>query len=372
MFISCKPYDKPEYVFVNSNETAFVIPQFLDSGANTSDQVQVNSEAYFTKNIVNERTIQVPHRWIKTGRFEGDGKYVPTVKVVKVSQTPIAGEWLPKTSGADSKTAVRLETIESSGFQLPMRYTMHIEAADAAKYLANWTTDKPLQEVIDTTVNTWITAELNKEFHKLPYTLVSTKRDEIVANVAEKAKTEFLSKGITIDVLAAYDGIYWDDSSIQQEIDKQVAAKAAQNTKDEELKVAQKQKLIDERAIYDALPKRGAIWAHLFYYNYANYCKNQENRTPEFQKFMLVLKDKDPNMEDVPSDIRERFLVGSRPLMKYTNILTFNVRAICIYVTCLLNCPWVYMLIEITILNILYIYMHKQHESLCKSLSYKI
>jgi hypothetical protein len=129
---------------------------------------------------------------------------------------------------------------------------------------------------------------------------------------------------------------------------------------------------VQQRAIYDALPKRGAIWAHLFYYNYANYCKNQENRTPEFQKFMLVLKDKYPNMEDVPSDIRERFLVGSRPLMKYTNILTFNVRAICIYVTCLLNCPWVYMLIEITILNILYIYMHKQHESLCKSLSYKI
>ena len=129
---------------------------------------------------------------------------------------------------------------------------------------------------------------------------------------------------------------------------------------------------VQQRAIYDTLPKRGAIWAHLFYYNYANYCKNQENRTPEFQKFMLVLKDKYPNMEDVPSDIRERFLVGSRPLMKYTNILTFNVRAICIYVTCLLNCPWVYMLIEITILNILYIYMHKQHESLCKSLSYKI
>ena len=245
MLVGCKPYDKPEYVFVNSNETAFVIPQFSDSGATTSDQVQVNSEAYFTKNIVNERTIQVPHRWIKTGRFESDGKYVPTVKVVKVSQTPIAGEWLPKTNDNSSKTAVRLETVESSGFQLPMRYTMHIEASDAAKYLANWTTDKPLQEVIDTTVNTWITAELNKEFHKLPYTLVSTKRDEIVSSVAEKAKTEFLTKGITIDVLAAYDGIYWDDSSIQQEIDKQVAAKAAQNTKDEELKVAQKQKLID-------------------------------------------------------------------------------------------------------------------------------
>ncbi len=127
-----------------------------------------------------------------------------------------------------------------------------------------------------------------------------------------------------------------------------------------------------QRAIYRALPKKGSVWAHLFYYNYANYCKNQESRTPVFQKLRTILKEKYPNPEDIPSDIKEQFLAGSRPLLKYTNILTFNVRAICIYVTCLLNCPWIYMIIEITIMNILYIYMRKQHKKICKSLVTKI
>ena len=54
--------------------------------------------------------------------------------------------------------------------------------------------------------------------------------------------------------------------------------------------------------------------------------------------------------------------------MKYTNILTFNVRAVCIYVTCLVGCPWVYMLVEVTVFTILYIYMHKRHESLCREM----
>lgn len=120
--------------------------------------------------------------------------------------------------------------------------------------------------------------------------------------------------------------------------------------------------------IYNSLPKRGALFEHLFYYNYANYCKSQEKRSPAFQKMIQVMKEKYGSASNIPADIREEFLEGSRPLMKYTNILTFNTRAICIYVTCLLGCPWVYMLIEITVMNVLYIYMHKKHECLCKKL----
>ena len=52
--------------------------------------------------------------------------------------------------------------------------------------------------------------------------------------------------------------------------------------------------------------------------------------------------------------------------MKYTNILTFNTRAISLYASCLLNIPWLYLLIEITIMSCLYIYMHKCHELLCE------
>ena len=70
--------------------------------------------------------------------------------------------------------------------------------------------------------------------------------------------------------------------------------------------------------------------------------------------------------------LREDFLKGSRPLMKYTNLLTFNSRAFFIYATCLLGCftndvvgPWIYLLFEAVVLNLFYVYMKRRHEQLC-------
>lgn len=124
-----------------------------------------------------------------------------------------------------------------------------------------------------------------------------------------------------------------------------------------------------QRTIYESLRgKRGHFWERKFYYNYANYCKSQERRTPGFQRLYQQLTEKYGDIANVPEALKERFLAGSRPLMKYTNVLTFNVRAICIYVTCLLDCPWVYLLIEITVMTALYIYMHKKHEDLCRKI----
>ena len=116
-----------------------------------------------------------------------------------------------------------------------------------------------------------------------------------------------------------------------------------------------------QRAHYESLPK-GDLLARTFFFNYANYCKSQEKRTPEFQKFFVRWK------QNPSEEVRQKLLEGSRPLMKYTNLLTFNTRAITIYVTCLLNCPWVYPLLEITVFQAMYVYMHKTHEKLCASL----
>ena len=91
--------------------------------------------------------------------------------------------------------------------------------------------------------------------------------------------------------------------------------------------------------------KEGVFWDRAFHSNYQNYCKSQEKRTPEFQKLRKTIE---------------------------TNFLTFNSRAIFIYITCLLNIPWVYFLLEITLYNIIYIYMHKRHEELCEKIRLKL
>lgn len=110
----------------------------------------------------------------------------------------------------------------------------------------------------------------------------------------------------------------------------------------------------------------------LFFYNYANYCRSQEKRTPKFQRFFQLYNEAqtaEASQQEMREQVRLSFLEGSRPLMKYTNVLTFNTRAICIYITALLNCPWVYFLFEIIVLSIFYVHMHRKHETLCEKLS---
>lgn len=124
-----------------------------------------------------------------------------------------------------------------------------------------------------------------------------------------------------------------------------------------------------QRAIYDSTPKE-KILARLFYGNYAAYCRKQEKRTPKFQKFFAAWKKKtSTHGSEQLESVQQTFLAGSRPMMAYANILTFNTRAIILYVTCLLNFPWIYFLFEITLFNFLYEYMHKSHENLCRDMT---
>ena len=121
-------------------------------------------------------------------------------------------------------------------------------------------------------------------------------------------------------------------------------------------------------ALYEEEKKKGNLIPQLFYYNYAEYCRSQERRTPQFQSFFKEYQTKWRQGVNLDA-IKTKFLDGSRPLMPFTNILTFNTRAICLYISCLIDKPWIYPLFEITVMYTLYIYMHRQHEKLCHSLS---
>jgi len=127
----------------------------------------------------------------------------------------------------------------------------------------------------------------------------------------------------------------------------------------------------EQRKIYEALP-RSDWFARLFYYCYANYCKSQEERTPAFQQFYRQLRGKFPQDTEIPQSLRSEFRQGSLPLMKYTNLLTYNARAIVVYISCLLNVPFVYPLTELTVFAIMYYYMHQKHESLSQQMITKL
>ena len=123
-----------------------------------------------------------------------------------------------------------------------------------------------------------------------------------------------------------------------------------------------------QKALADGLPREQWL-DRLFHLFYGNYCRNQEVRTPKFQAFFERYKETEKADPKLAAAIREEFLEGSRPLLTYTNILTFNTRAIVISITALLNCPWVYFLFEIIVLTVLYIHMHRSHEQLSERLT---
>lgn len=109
-----------------------------------------------------------------------------------------------------------------------------------------------------------------------------------------------------------------------------------------------------------------AVIDRLYLKLYGRYCRNQERRTPEFQSFFTWYQGLAD--EDKKAEIRQRFLKGSRPLMKWTNLLTFNLRAIILYITCCMDCPWLYLLSDVTLMAAMYIHMHTRHEKLSRSL----
>jgi len=122
-----------------------------------------------------------------------------------------------------------------------------------------------------------------------------------------------------------------------------------------------------QRAIYEGLAKSDLL-GRTFYYNYANYCKKQESMTPNFQRFFPRWRKVAAQPSAEVEQVRKQFLEGSRPLMKYTNMLTFNCRAITIYIACLCDIPWLYPLMDLTVFQAMFLYMRSKHEKLCETL----
>lgn len=113
--------------------------------------------------------------------------------------------------------------------------------------------------------------------------------------------------------------------------------------------------------------KKDGMWM-VFLYFYGNYTHSQEQMTPRFQQLRQTLLQKYPT-KVLPGEICTKFRQGSLPLMKYANILTFNTRAIALYVSLLIGQPWLYLIFEIVVMNMLFFYMRGKHERLCNQLN---
>ena len=116
---------------------------------------------------------------------------------------------------------------------------------------------------------------------------------------------------------------------------------------------------------------RNLSWRHDFIQKlvlafYTNYTVGQEKRTPSMQLLRRAL-DRRYAGKMPPMEFRTRFRNSGKFLMKYTNILSFNTRTFALFAAILIfRMPWLYFVFEITVLNIVLIYMMMRHERLCR------
>lgn len=107
------------------------------------------------------------------------------------------------------------------------------------------------------------------------------------------------------------------------------------------------------------------FWKKLTLSTYTNYTIQQEATAPAMQALRRELRQRFPDGR-IPQSFRDDFRRASLPLMKYTNILSFNWRTIALFTSLFLMMPWLYFAFELTVLNILLIYMIVRHERICR------
>lgn len=110
------------------------------------------------------------------------------------------------------------------------------------------------------------------------------------------------------------------------------------------------------------------FWQKLTMTVYTNYTVNQEAGTPAMQELRRTLRRRYPDGK-IPQEFCDEFRRLSLPLMKYTNILSFNWRTIALFASLFIGQPWLYFAFELTVLNALLIYMRARHESICRKLA---
>lgn len=116
---------------------------------------------------------------------------------------------------------------------------------------------------------------------------------------------------------------------------------------------------------YHALSWKHDFWKKITLMFYTNYTVGQEKRTPAMQSLRRELKSRFG--ATVPQSFRDAFRVKSLPLMKYTNILSFNTRTLALFAAILIfRMPWLYFAFELTVLNGLLVYMMWRHERICR------
>ena len=255
--VSCrKPYDVPEFITIEPSQTAFLIPLIGDS----SNQASFESEELLLQAKVATKEIQIPHRWVQTGRRHWRGEYRASATLIVVERKPVSRSWESGDSTASSANkAVFGETADAIGIYVGMNCTAMIEEKDAAKFLYRYN-NTPLETIIDTDIKKMVEDEFNRATSQFKSTELHTNKSVIVETVKTNVTNYFKEYGITITVLGIKEGFSFENPEIQAALDAKFASEQdlviQQNKNEAELAKSEAEaeaRLIAARAEAEAL-----------------------------------------------------------------------------------------------------------------------
>ena len=117
------------------------------------------------------------------------------------------------------------------------------------------------------------------------------------------------------------------------------------------------------------LAETTGFWKRLTLKAYILYTASQEATTPQLQRLLRRLIAARYPDGHLPDKLRADFRRLSLPLMKHTNILSFNWRTIVLFASLLAGQPWIYFAVEVTVFNVILIYMVRRHEKICRAMT---
>jgi len=207
----CKAYDVPEYVEVDTSETAFVVPLENDGDG----QAKFQSIDYLEAKKVALKRIQIPHRWNQTGRMWNTGEWIDTIRVIKVNRAPVTREW---DADKDKDKAIWLESRDSVGFSTGFNCTAMIKEEDAAKFLY-WNRGGELSSVMDSEIRNRIMQVAFEVAQQFPLDTLRGEKQRVIDAVRADVVPYFADRGITISMIGMYGGMSYENEKIQVSID---------------------------------------------------------------------------------------------------------------------------------------------------------
>ena len=230
-----KPYDTPEFYTIEASQTAFLIPLTGD----TTNQASFESEELLAQAKVATKEVQIPHRWVQTGRFSWQGEWRSSAKLIVVERTPETREWSSeKESGTSAKNqAIYAESKESIGFSVGMNCSAQIYTEDdAVKFLYSYN-NKTLEEIMDSEIRARVESKFVEQCAQYTLNEILANKESIMNVVRDDVTSYFGDKGITITVLGMKDGIEYDDEAIQAAINEKFSSEQKLVTQENNNKV---------------------------------------------------------------------------------------------------------------------------------------